>query len=57
MRDIDPSLELHIKELFETERQEANKLYAIKLVETIVFTMVGTILLAVISALIGLIVL
>jgi len=51
-----PELQLEINEILCEERKTANSSYAIKLVEKIVFTTVGLILVAVIGALIGLVV-
>ena len=48
--------ELRLREILDLERENADKLYAIKLVERLVFGMVGLILIAVIGALIALVV-
>jgi hypothetical protein len=49
--------ELDLKEAIRLEREITDKLYAIKLVEQIVFGMVGLILIAVVTALVSLVVL
>jgi hypothetical protein len=48
---------LDMKEALEAERECSDRRYAIKLIETIVFTLIGTIALAVLGALIKLVVL
>ena len=54
--DIDPNLELHFKEKAEKERQKSDRLYAIKLVEKIVFGFVTLMGVAVIGALLKLVI-
>jgi len=48
--------ELELRQAIERERELADKRYAIKLIETIVFTLMGVLALAVIGALIKLVV-
>jgi hypothetical protein len=48
--------ELEIRRAIDKEREIADKKYAIKLIETIVFTLMGVIALAVLGALIKLVV-
>ena len=53
---IDPEIQLHIKEEIAKHRLEANASYAIKLVEKIVFYMVGAVSIGVLGALIKLVI-
>lgn len=48
--------ELELRQAIERERELADKKYAIKLIETIVFTLMGVLALAVLGALIKLVV-
>lgn len=48
--------ELELRQAIERERDLADKKYAIKLIETIVFTLMGVLALAVVGALIKLVV-
>lgn len=48
--------ELRIRDMLEAERKESDKKYAVKLVETIVFTLVGVLALGVLGALIKLVI-
>lgn len=48
--------ELRLRDAFHKERETTDKLYAIKLVEVVVFGMVGLILMAVIIAIVALVV-
>lgn len=49
--------ELDLRDLLEKERDKSDRNYAIKLVQTIVFTLVGLLAIGVVSALIKLVVL
>jgi len=53
---VDDSTKLYINEKAEAERQESAKLYAIKLVERIVFGAVGLIAVTVLGALVALVI-
>lgn len=57
MTNIDPNLELFIRKVVEDERQMYHGLFAIKLVEKIVFYMVGAASIAVLGAIIKLVIL
>ena len=48
--------ELEIRQAIDKEREIADKKYAIKLIETIVFTLMGVLALAVLGALIKLVI-
>lgn len=56
MTNIDPELELHIRNRTDTFRGESDKKYAIKLVERIVFGLVSLILTAVVIAIVALVI-
>jgi hypothetical protein len=56
LRLLELEAEVRMKEALDIERECNKKLYAIKLVEVIVFGMVGFILLAVLGALVALVV-
>jgi hypothetical protein len=49
--------EIKLREELEKERQISNQLYAIKLAEKIIFSLVGLICISVVGALIGLVLL
>lgn len=55
-KNISAEQELFAKDICEKEREVSDRKYAIKLVEKIVFTFVGLVLLAFAGALIGLII-
>jgi hypothetical protein len=57
MDDIDPKIELHIEKKLKEHRSEGNRLYAIKLVERVIFYGLGMIGVAVLGAVIKLIIL
>lgn len=57
MSEIDPKIQLFIKEEVAKQRHESNTLYAIKLVEKIVFYTVAAASIAVLGALLKLVVL
>lgn len=57
MSEIDPHLQLFIKEEITKQRQESNSLYAVKLVERIVFYAMATAAIAVLGALLKLVIL
>lgn len=48
--------ELRVRDMLKSEREESDRRYAIKLVETIVFILVGLLATAVIAALIRLVI-
>lgn len=52
----DAQIELKLIERLEKERKESDRLYAIKLVEKIVFTLISLLLIAIIGALIKLVI-
>jgi len=57
MSEIDPNIELHIREKHDSFRKESNEKYAAKLVEKVVFYMLGMVGIAVLGALLKLIIL
>ena len=56
MSEIDPNIELHIRERDDVFREESDKRYAIKLVERVVFGLVSLILVGVASAFIAIVI-
>lgn len=56
MSEIDPNIELHIRDKHEKMRESNDKRYAIKLVERVVFGLVSLILTAVVVAVITLVI-
>jgi len=56
-RFSEDKIELKTRDLLEKERNESDKKYAIKIIETIVFTLIGLICMAVVGALIKLVIL
>jgi len=56
MSEIDPQLEIAIRDKHDKLRIESDKKYAIKLVERIVFGLVSLILVGVVSAIIALVI-
>lgn len=53
---VDPEIQLHIKNEIEKQRAQSDRSYAIKLVEKIVFYMIGTAAIAVLAAVIRLVI-
>lgn len=53
---IDPDIRLHIREEADRERRESDSRYAIKLVEKIVFYVIGAASIAVLAALLNLVI-
>ena len=56
MADIDPNIKLYIKEEIEKVMRLSSTLYAIKLVEKIVFYIVGAVAIAVLAAVLKLVI-
>ena len=57
MTDIDPNIELHIAKKLKEHRQDSDSSYAQKLVEKVIFYMLGMVGVAVMGALLKLIIL
>lgn len=55
-KEIDPKVQLHIKEEHEKLRKDSDQKYAIKLVERVVFGLVGAILMGAVVAWLALII-
>ena len=57
MTDIDPNIELHIAKKLKEHRKDSDSSYAQKLVEKVIFYMLGMVGIAVMGALLKLIIL
>lgn len=55
--NIDPNIQLHIRELFDIEREKSNTLYALKIVERIVFSALGIVGVGILGAFLKLVLL
>ena len=54
--ELDPKTELRIRELLDNHKEEANSRYAIKLVEKVVFYLIGAMGIAVLGAILKLVI-
>jgi len=56
MPDIDPTTELRIRQILDEHKEDANARYAIKLVEKVVFYLIGAMGIAVLGAVLKLVI-